>query len=73
MVRHYRWRNASEVIQGSIVLPSEGPEQAVFLRFDAYQNYQRIALSSSWNRSHFFAITLGHLADRIAGHGPFKR
>ena len=53
-------------IQGSIVLPSEGPEPAFLI----YQNYRAFF---RWNRSHFFAITLGHLADRIAGHGPLKR
>ena len=53
-------------IQGSIVLPSEGPEPAFLI----YQNYRAFF---RWNRSHFFAITLGHLADRIAGHGQLKR
>ena len=53
-------------IQGSIVLPTEGPEPA----FLTYQNYRAFF---RWNRSHFFAITLGHLADRIAGHGPLER
>ena len=53
-------------IQGSIVLPSEGPEPAFLI----YQNYRAFF---RWNRSHIFAITLGHLADRIAGHGPLKR
>ena len=53
-------------IQGSIVLPSEGPEPAFLI----YQNYRAFF---RWNRSHFFAITLGNLADRIAGHGPLKR
>ena len=49
----------------SIVLPSEGPGPA----FLTYQNYRAFF---RWNRSHFFAITLGHLADRIAGHGPLE-
>ena len=53
-------------ILGSIVLPSEGPGPA----FLTYQNYRAFF---RWNRSHFFAITLGHLADRIAGHGPLER
>jgi membrane-bound lytic murein transglycosylase B len=25
-----------------------------------------------WNNSHLYAISVGHLADRIAGKGPFK-
>ena len=41
-------------ILGSIVLPSEGPGPAFF----TYQNYRAFF---RWNRSHFFAITLGHL------------
>ena len=53
-------------IQGSIVLPSEGLEPA----FLVYQNYRAFF---RWNRSHFFAITLGHLANRIAGHGRLER
>ena len=53
-------------ILGSIVLPSEGPGPA----FLTYQNYRAFF---RWNRSHFFAITLGHLADRIAGHGSLER
>ena len=53
-------------IQGSIVLPSEELEPA----FLVYQNYRAFF---RWNRSHFFAITLGHLANRIAGHGLLER
>ena len=53
-------------IQGSIVLPSDGPDPAFLI----YQNYRAFF---RWNRSHFFAITLGHLADRIAGHGSLER
>ena len=26
-----------------------------------------------WNRSEYFALTVGHLADRISGGGPFVR
>ncbi|HEY5622237.1 MAG TPA: lytic murein transglycosylase [Gammaproteobacteria bacterium] len=48
---------------GSIVMPGDGPEPA----FLVYQNYRMIM---RWNRSHLFSISLGHLADRIAGKPP---
>ncbi len=47
-------------ISGSVVLPSDDIEPA----FLVYQNYRTIM---RWNRSHLFAISLGHLADRISG------
>jgi len=53
-------------IEGSIILPADGPEPA----FLVYQNYRALL---RWNRSHFFAITVGHLADRIAGQEPLIR
>ena len=43
-----------------VVLPSDDIEPA----FLVYQNYRTIM---RWNRSHLFAISLGHLADRISG------
>ncbi len=54
-------------IQGSIILPSENGAAPAFL---VYQNYRALM---RWNRSHFFAITVGHLADRIAGQGRLVR
>ena len=53
-------------IEGSIILPSEGSEPA----FLVYENYRALL---RWNRSHFFAIAVGHLADRIAGQGALRR
>lgn len=53
-------------VQGSIVLPSDGAEPAFLI----YPNYRALL---RWNRSHFFAITVGHLADRIAGQPPLER
>ncbi len=53
-------------IEGSIILPAEGSEPA----FLVYQNYRALL---RWNRSHFFAIAVGHLADRIAGQGTLRR
>lgn len=56
----------NEDIQGSIVLPADGLEPA----FLVYQNYRALL---RWNRSNFFAIAAGHLADRIAGLGRLRR
>ncbi|MFL2546455.1 MAG: lytic transglycosylase domain-containing protein [Candidatus Rariloculaceae bacterium] len=53
-------------VQGSVVLPADGLEPA----FMVYQNYRTIM---RWNRSHLFAISVGHLADRIAGKPPLQR
>ena len=47
-------------IDGSVILPSDYTEPA----FLVYENYRTIM---RWNRSHLFAISVGHLADRIAG------
>ena len=53
-------------IEGSVVLPADDNEPA----FLVYQNYRTIM---RWNRSHLFAISVGHLADRIAGKPPLQR
>ncbi len=49
-------------IDGSIVLPagSAGPA------FLVYRNYRTVLV---WNRSIFYAIAVGHLADRLKGSG----
>jgi len=48
---------------GSIVLPA-GAQGPAFL---TYQNYRTTMV---WNRSTFYAISVGHLADRFVGGGP---
>ena len=53
-----------EDIKASVVLPA-GYNGPAFL---AYQNYRSILI---WNRSHLYAIAVGHLADRISGMGRF--
>ena len=50
-------------IDGSVILPSAAAEPA----FLVYENYRTIM---RWNRSHLFAISVGHLADRISGKPP---
>jgi membrane-bound lytic murein transglycosylase B len=53
----------AENVQASIIFPDNGRREHVFL---VYGNYRALL---RWNRSHFFALAVGHLADRIAG-GP---
>ena len=50
---------------GSIVLPS-GANGPAFL---TYNNFRTTMI---WNRSTFYAISVGHLADRIAGEGTIR-
>jgi membrane-bound lytic murein transglycosylase B len=49
-------------MKGRVVLPTSRPEPA----FLVYPNYQTIL---SWNRSTFFGISVGTLADRISQRG----
>lgn len=49
-----------EDIVASLIMP-DGPDGPVFLVYDNYRAIMR------WNRSHYFALTAGYLADRIAG------
>ena len=53
----------NEDMLGSIVLPA-GAQGPAFL---TYQNYRTTMV---WNRSTFYAISVGHLADRFQGGGP---
>ncbi|MEQ9111505.1 MAG: lytic murein transglycosylase [Rhodospirillaceae bacterium] len=52
-------------ITGALVLPAghKGPAFLVYGNFDAIMN---------WNRSLLYAISVGHLADRLIGMGPLK-
>jgi membrane-bound lytic murein transglycosylase B len=50
-------------VEAALVLPA-GHAGPAFL---VYRNFHAIL---SWNRSLFYAISVGHLADRIAGKGP---
>lgn len=53
-------------LQGAILVPSghTGPAFIVYDNFDVIMK---------WNRSEFYAIAVGHLADRIKGEGPLQR
>lgn len=52
-------------IKGSILLPAgyKGPA------FVVYENFRTIL---DWNRSNFYAIAVGHLADRLVWKGPLQ-
>lgn len=52
-------------IEGSIVVPA-GVNGPAFL---GYNNYRTIMV---WNRSMFYAISVGHLADRFQGESPIR-
>src|SRR5690554_1561644 len=56
---------AREPIEAALVVPS-GHQGPAFL---AYSNFRVIM---GWNRSEFFAIAVGHLADRVAGAGMLQ-
>lgn len=56
---------ADEPIKAALVVPS-GHRGPAFL---AYRNFNVIM---GWNRSEFYAIAVGHLADRIAGAGNLQ-
>jgi membrane-bound lytic murein transglycosylase B len=49
-------------IEASVMLPA-GYKGPAFL---VYKNYRTIMV---WNRSHLYALAVGHLADRLAGQG----
>ena len=53
-----------ENVQAWIIFPESGRREPAFL---VYSNYRALM---RWNRSHFFALAVGHLADRIAGGQP---
>jgi membrane-bound lytic murein transglycosylase B len=53
-------------IEAALLVPagSDGPAFLIYNNFDAIMR---------WNRSEFFALSIGHLADRIAGAGTLSR
>ncbi|MFO8142814.1 MAG: lytic murein transglycosylase, partial [Marinobacter sp.] len=56
---------AQEPIEAALVVPS-GHQGPAFL---VYSNFRVIM---GWNRSEFYAVAVGHLADRIAGAGALQ-
>jgi len=53
-------------IDAALVVPA-GSDGPAFLVYDNFRVIMR------WNRSEFFALSIGHLADRIAGAGGLER
>ena len=53
-------------IDASLLVPA-GYKGPAFL---VYKNYRTILV---WNRSHLYALAIGHLADRLIGIGPLKQ
>jgi len=53
-------------LQARLIVPAghEGPAFVVYGNFDVIMG---------WNRSEFYALTVGHLADRIAGAGRLRQ
>lgn len=53
-------------IEGAVLLPA-GLTGPAFMVYDNFDTIMR------WNRAIFYAIAVGHLADRLAGGGPFLK
>ena len=53
-------------MEGALLLPS-GHAGPAFLVYDNFR------IIMGWNQSEFYALAVGHLADRIAGAGPLQR
>lgn len=63
-VRRIDGRNLPEAdLMASLILPM-GHQGPAFLVYDNFRAIMR------WNNSSFYAIAVGHLADRLAGGGP---
>ncbi len=56
----------SHDMEASLLVPAghQGPAFLIYANFDTIMR---------WNRSEFYAIAVGHLADRIAGAPPLRR
>jgi len=72
-----RWRELGVTTAFGGSLPAASLQAALLLpaghtgpAFLVYPNYKIIL---NWNRSHFYALSVGRLADRIAGAAPLQR
>lgn len=52
-------------MQASVIVPA-GADGPAFLGYDNFRT------TMVWNRSQFYAISVGHLADRFMGEGPIR-
>ena len=53
-------------LRASVIFPESSTRDPAFL---VYSNYRALL---RWNRSNFFALAVGHLADRIEGGAPLE-
>jgi membrane-bound lytic murein transglycosylase B len=69
-----QWRELGITDVAGRPIPTADFDAALLLpagrRGPAFLVYDNFDVIMSWNRSEFFALTVGHLADRIAGAGP---
>ncbi|MEN8720293.1 MAG: lytic murein transglycosylase [Oceanococcaceae bacterium] len=72
-----RWRELGLRQANGGPLPVADFEAALHVpgghRGAAFLTYQNFAVTKRWNNSNFYALAVGHLADRIAGAGPLVR
>ncbi|MFG0456529.1 lytic murein transglycosylase [Shewanella mangrovisoli] len=71
-----QWAAQSVVQSNGLPLPSIDMKAALYLPSGhtgpAFLGYENFNVIMRWNRSEFYAITVGHLADRINGGEPLK-
>ncbi|MFB2729829.1 lytic murein transglycosylase [Shewanella mangrovisoli] len=71
-----QWAAQSVVQSNGLPLPAIDMKAALYLPSGhtgpAFLGYENFNVIMRWNRSEFYAITVGHLADRINGGEPLK-
>lgn len=71
-----KWAAQSVVQSNGLPLPAIDMKAALYLPSGhtgpAFLGYENFNVIMRWNRSEFYAITVGHLADRINGGEPLK-
>ncbi|ABK48688.1 lytic murein transglycosylase [Shewanella sp. ANA-3] len=71
-----QWAAQSVVQSNGLPLPAINMKAALYLPSGhtgpAFLGYENFNVIMRWNRSEFYAITVGHLADRINGGEPLK-
>jgi len=71
-----QWAAQSVVQSNGLPLPAIDMQAALYLPSGhtgpAFLGYENFNVIMRWNRSEFYAITVGHLADRINGGEPLK-
>ncbi len=71
------WRDYGVTMADGTSLPQADVEASLLVpsghRGPAFLVYENFEVIMRWNRSEFFALTVGHLADRIAGGGTLQQ